>query len=117
MFLNFVLRSCFAHCLVLRFLEIWSDVGYLYCCSFYGEDIPIKELCDRVAHYVHLCTLYWWLRFDFLLFSLVRGKVHGTAFASLCTNGLSETAEDHETRGYKTKNCDQDGISHNVFWC
>ncbi|CAM6034602.1 unnamed protein product [Sphagnum compactum] len=30
--------------------------------SFYGEDIPIKELCDRVAHYVHLCTLYWWLR-------------------------------------------------------
>jgi hypothetical protein len=76
---------------------------------------------------VHLCTLYWWLRFDFLLFSLVCGKVHGTAFASLCTNGLSETAEDHETRGYKTKNCDQDGfptmfsgvriMSSNVFVC
>lgn len=31
--------------------------------SFYGEMVPIKELCDRVAHYVHLCTLYWWLRF------------------------------------------------------
>lgn len=30
--------------------------------NFYGEEIPIKELCDRVASYVHLCTLYWWLR-------------------------------------------------------
>lgn len=28
----------------------------------YGEPIPIKELADRVASYVHLCTLYWWLR-------------------------------------------------------
>ncbi|PTQ27374.1 hypothetical protein MARPO_0202s0007, partial [Marchantia polymorpha] len=30
--------------------------------GFYGEEIPTKELCDRVAYYVHLCTLYWWLR-------------------------------------------------------
>uniref|UniRef100_A0A6N2MKB3 Proteasome subunit alpha type n=1 Tax=Salix viminalis TaxID=40686 RepID=A0A6N2MKB3_SALVM len=30
--------------------------------SVYGEPIPIKELADRVASYVHLCTLYWWLR-------------------------------------------------------
>lgn len=33
-------------------------------CSVYGEPIPVKELADRVASYVHLCTLYWWLRFD-----------------------------------------------------
>ncbi|XP_022756125.1 proteasome subunit alpha type-3 isoform X2 [Durio zibethinus] len=30
--------------------------------SVYGEAIPIKELAQRVASYVHLCTLYWWLR-------------------------------------------------------
>ncbi|BFI22152.1 20S proteasome subunit alpha 7 [Marchantia polymorpha subsp. ruderalis] len=30
--------------------------------GFYGEELPTKELCDRVAYYVHLCTLYWWLR-------------------------------------------------------
>ncbi|KAL6009796.1 Phosphoprotein associated with glycosphingolipid-enriched microdomains 1 [Asimina triloba] len=30
--------------------------------SVYGEPIPVKELADRVAGYVHLCTLYWWLR-------------------------------------------------------
>ncbi|KAG2384378.1 Proteasome subunit alpha type-3 [Vigna angularis] len=30
--------------------------------SVYGEPIPVKELADRVASYVHLCTLYWWLR-------------------------------------------------------
>lgn len=30
--------------------------------NFYGEDIPVSELCNRVASYVHLCTLYWWLR-------------------------------------------------------
>lgn len=30
----------------------------------YGEQIPVKELAERVASYVHLCTLYWWLRFD-----------------------------------------------------
>ncbi|KAG2592417.1 hypothetical protein PVAP13_5NG547300 [Panicum virgatum] len=28
----------------------------------YGEAISVKELADRVASYVHLCTLYWWLR-------------------------------------------------------
>lgn len=32
-------------------------------CSFYGEEVPIGELCDRVANYSHLCTLYWWLRY------------------------------------------------------
>lgn len=31
-------------------------------CSVYGEQIPVKELAERVASYVHLCTLYWWLR-------------------------------------------------------
>lgn len=31
-------------------------------CSTYGEPIPVKELAERVASYVHLCTLYWWLR-------------------------------------------------------
>ncbi|KZV27386.1 hypothetical protein F511_02495 [Dorcoceras hygrometricum] len=30
--------------------------------SVYGEQIPVKELAERVASYVHLCTLYWWLR-------------------------------------------------------
>ncbi|CAK9172937.1 unnamed protein product [Ilex paraguariensis] len=30
--------------------------------STYGEPIPVKELTERVASYVHLCTLYWWLR-------------------------------------------------------
>lgn len=32
--------------------------------SVYGEAIPVKELADRVASYVHLCTLYWWLRLN-----------------------------------------------------
>lgn len=32
-------------------------------CSVYGEPIPVSELAQRVASYVHLCTLYWWLRF------------------------------------------------------
>ncbi|RVW15789.1 Proteasome subunit alpha type-3 [Vitis vinifera] len=35
-------------------------MGWL--CSVYGEAIPVKELAERVASYVHLCTLYWWLR-------------------------------------------------------
>ncbi|KAH7679234.1 Proteasome endopeptidase complex protein [Dioscorea alata] len=26
----------------------------------YGEPIPVKELAECVASYVHLCTLYWW---------------------------------------------------------
>ncbi|KAF2291767.1 hypothetical protein GH714_035522 [Hevea brasiliensis] len=30
--------------------------------SVYGEPIPVNELAGRVASYVHLCTLYWWLR-------------------------------------------------------
>ncbi|XVF04911.1 hypothetical protein REPUB_Repub05bG0125600 [Reevesia pubescens] len=30
--------------------------------SVYGEPIPVKELADRVASYVHLCTLYRWLQ-------------------------------------------------------
>ncbi|XP_026460121.1 proteasome subunit alpha type-3-like [Papaver somniferum] len=28
----------------------------------YGEAIPVKELAERVSSYVHLCTLYWWMR-------------------------------------------------------
>lgn len=35
--------------------------------SVYGEPIPVKELAQRVASYVHLCTLYWWLRFDIVI--------------------------------------------------
>ena len=31
--------------------------------SVYGDAVPVKELSERVASYVHLCTLYWWLRF------------------------------------------------------
>ncbi|KAL1163862.1 hypothetical protein V6Z11_A06G032000 [Gossypium hirsutum] len=30
--------------------------------SVYGEPIPVKELAERVARNVHVCTLYWWLR-------------------------------------------------------
>eukprot|EP00850_Spirogloea_muscicola_P017234 SM000146S00954 [mRNA] locus=s146:121896:124517:+ [translate_table: standard] len=30
--------------------------------SFYGDPIPLKVLCERVAGYVHLSTLYWWMR-------------------------------------------------------
>eukprot|EP00271_Cylindrocystis_brebissonii_P014592 TRINITY_DN35990_c0_g1_i1.p1 TRINITY_DN35990_c0_g1~~TRINITY_DN35990_c0_g1_i1.p1 ORF type:complete len:252 (+),score=47.98 TRINITY_DN35990_c0_g1_i1:143-898(+) len=30
--------------------------------SQYGDPIPIKVLCDRLASYVHLFTLYWWTR-------------------------------------------------------
>ena len=37
---------------------------YYFLCSVYGDSIPVKELADRVASYVHLCTLYWWLRLD-----------------------------------------------------
>jgi len=36
----------------------------VYLFSVYGEPIPVKELADRVASYVHLCTLYWWLRYN-----------------------------------------------------
>lgn len=44
--------------------------GCLCCgfsCSVYGEAIPVKELAERVASYVHLCTLYWWLRLAYKL--------------------------------------------------
>lgn len=40
-------------------------------CRVYGEAIPVKELADRVASYVHLCTLYWWLRFSKYLMILL----------------------------------------------
>lgn len=30
--------------------------------SFYGLQIPTKVLCDRVANFAHLFTLYWWTR-------------------------------------------------------
>lgn len=44
-------------------------MGWL--CSVYGEAIPVKELAERVASYVHLCTLYWWLRFSKYLMTLL----------------------------------------------
>lgn len=44
-----------------RFLTL-PLTGFVIC-SVYGEPIPVKELAERVASYVHLCTLYWWLRF------------------------------------------------------
>ncbi|KAF3577896.1 hypothetical protein DY000_02034476 [Brassica cretica] len=34
----------------------------MMCFSVYGDAVPLKELSERVASYVHLCTLYWWLR-------------------------------------------------------
>ena len=34
----------------------------MMCFSVYGDAVPVKELSERVASYVHLCTLYWWLR-------------------------------------------------------
>lgn len=52
---GFYIKTCLLHLLRL----LW--------CSVYGEPIPIKELADRVASYVHLCTLYWWLRFDWIV--------------------------------------------------
>lgn len=36
--------------------------------STYGDAILVKELAERVASYVHLCTLYWWLRLGRILF-------------------------------------------------
>ncbi len=42
----------------------WTGIFVDVFVSFYGEDVPIKELSNRVAHYSHLCTLYWWLRFS-----------------------------------------------------
>jgi hypothetical protein len=30
--------------------------------SFYGDSIPGQTLCDRIASYVHLFTLYWYVR-------------------------------------------------------
>lgn len=48
---NYLLSICFLYFAILRL------------CSVYGEPIPVKELAERVASYVHLCTLYWWLRF------------------------------------------------------
>mmetsp|Transcript_10305 Transcript_10305/g.19510 ORF Transcript_10305/g.19510 Transcript_10305/m.19510 type:complete len:250 (+) Transcript_10305:103-852(+) len=30
--------------------------------SFYGDLIPAQTLCDRIASYVHLFTLYWYVR-------------------------------------------------------
>lgn len=45
----------------------------------YGEPIPVKELADRVASYVHLCTLYWWLRFGKSIISVfITVTVHMT---------------------------------------
>eukprot|EP00245_Coleochaete_scutata_P006912 TRINITY_DN21739_c0_g1_i1.p1 TRINITY_DN21739_c0_g1~~TRINITY_DN21739_c0_g1_i1.p1 ORF type:complete len:251 (+),score=44.14 TRINITY_DN21739_c0_g1_i1:107-859(+) len=30
--------------------------------SFYGDPIPGKMLCDWIANFIHLQTLYWWTR-------------------------------------------------------
>jgi hypothetical protein len=88
-------------------LKFWSDTEYLYYCSFYGEDIPIKELCDRVARYVHLCTLYWWLRFASfsspqfvrLLMELYFLFPNISFQKQLCCKTISQTLlEDHETK-------------------
>lgn len=52
----------------MRFLVKGWELGFRFLlmvvqwCSVYGEAIPVKELSERVASYVHLCTLYWWLR-------------------------------------------------------
>lgn len=57
---NMIMYCCqtvtYFHVSFLYFAIIWL-------CSVYGEPIPVKELAERVASYVHLCTLYWWLRF------------------------------------------------------
>ncbi|CAN1346512.1 Proteasome subunit alpha type-3 [Linum perenne] len=45
-----------------RIHSVHRHSGVVLRCSVYGEPIPVKELADRVASYVHLCTLYWWLR-------------------------------------------------------
>ncbi|PPR94895.1 hypothetical protein GOBAR_AA25766 [Gossypium barbadense] len=45
------------HLIVIVFCWWWTSWF-----SVYGEPIPVKELAERLASYVHLCTLYWWLR-------------------------------------------------------
>nr|KJB55440.1 hypothetical protein B456_009G076300 [Gossypium raimondii] len=57
-FLNsaLIMLLCF-HLNVIVFCWWWT-----WWFSVYGEPIPVKELAERVASYVHLCTLYWWLR-------------------------------------------------------
>ncbi|KAK6120423.1 hypothetical protein DH2020_045837 [Rehmannia glutinosa] len=52
---RFLFCSCLV-CFLLFFLGDGEGGGV------YGEPIPVKELAQRVASYVHLCTLYWWLR-------------------------------------------------------
>ncbi len=32
------------------------------CCSFYGDPIPGHILAERVASYVHVFNLYWYVR-------------------------------------------------------
>lgn len=47
--------------------NLWKEImslQFIFLFSTYGDPIPVKELADRVASYVHLCTLYWWLRFN-----------------------------------------------------
>lgn len=62
-----------------------------FCCNFcsvYGEPIPVKELADRVASYVHLCTLYWWLRFD----KIPKFFIHCELFFIIFLKGLSNVS-------------------------
>lgn len=66
--MQFHLNSKFPLLIICLYIVTWlwvlSHFLMTILCSTYGEPIPIKELADRVASYVHLCTLYWWLRFD-----------------------------------------------------
>lgn len=48
--------------------HISSHIAVSLISRVYGEAIPVKELAERVASYVHLCTLYWWLRLILHLF-------------------------------------------------
>ncbi|XP_074368537.1 uncharacterized protein LOC141708689 isoform X1 [Apium graveolens] len=49
-----------------RLMPLLMNLLFIISCWFigclYGDQIPVKELAERVASYVHLCTLYWWLR-------------------------------------------------------
>ena len=56
--------KCYVHFLLVRLIRYFKTL--LTCISFhsfYGEEMLVGELSDYVAHYAHLNTLYWWLRF------------------------------------------------------
>ena len=43
---------------ILSYLQLW-----MIQCRFYGEVIPGYVLSDRIASYVHLFNLYWYVRY------------------------------------------------------